>query len=246
MAEESRLTDEMAALQEEAAAASRQRRIRREAGANEDVATVTAAAPPGSPVATAAAAVGLNISLLYQTSRASLVAEIRELEAEVAQRTAPPRGEAAATTAGGREEVEARLAEAEAALERERGALAVQAKALQEETLQASPRPPPRCLRTRGTHHHLRTRAAALPRRTAPPCLASAHCPAARLLSGAQDARHPRAHHAAEPLWLSCWPIQRHACQSTHELFGGGRRRTGRCDRHRHRDHAAAATAAEQ
>ena len=143
MAEESRLTDEMAALQEEAAAASRQRRIRREAGANEDVATVTAAAPPGSPVATAAAAVGLNISLLYQTSRASLVAEIRELEAEVAQRTAPPRGEAAATTAGGREEVEARLAEAEAALERERGALAVQAKALQEETLQASPRPPP-------------------------------------------------------------------------------------------------------
>ena len=146
--EESGLTDEMeesemAALQEEAAAASRQRRIRREAGANEDVATVTAATPPGSPVAAAAAAVGLNISLLYQTSRASLVAEIRELEAEVAQRTAPPPGEAAAAAAGGREEVEARLAEAEAALERERGALAVQAKALQEETLQASPPPPP-------------------------------------------------------------------------------------------------------
>ena len=146
--EESGLTDEMeesemAALQEEAAAASRQRRIRREAGANEDVATVTAATPPGSPVAAAAAAVGLNISLLYQTSRASLVAEIRELEAEVAQRTAPPPGEAAAAAAGGREEVEARIAEAEAALERERGALAVQAKALQEETLQASPPPPP-------------------------------------------------------------------------------------------------------
>eukprot|EP00964_Phaeocystis_antarctica_P026389 scaffold14865_cov45-Phaeocystis_antarctica.AAC.1 len=106
-AEESGLTDEMAALQEEAAAASRQRRIRRETGTSEDVATSSplnpfrgedAAIPPGSPgspVAAAAAAVGLNISLLYQTSRASLVAEIRELEAEVAQRTAPPPGEAA-------------------------------------------------------------------------------------------------------------------------------------------------------
>jgi hypothetical protein len=172
MAEESRLTDEMAALQEEAAAASRQRRIRREAGANEDVATVTAAAPPGSPVATAAAAVGLNISLLYQTSRASLVAEIRELEAEVAQRTAPPRGEAAATTAGGREEVEARLAEAEAALERERGALAVQAKALQEETLQASPRrappPPPLLAHSRYTPPSTHARR----------CSATSHCTA--------------------------------------------------------------------
>ena len=160
-AEESALTDETAALQQEAAAAARQRRLRREAGASEDAAAIGAASLLGSPVAAAAAPVGRELSLLYQTSRASLVAEISELEAEVARRRAPPPGEAAAAAAAaaaGREEVEARLAEAEAALERERGALAVQAKALQEETLQAPPRRR-RCVRTRGTRYHPRTHA---------------------------------------------------------------------------------------
>ena len=155
-AEESGLTDETAALQQEAAAAARQRRLRREAGASEDPAAIGAGSPLGSPVAAAAAPVGRELSLLYQTSRASLVAEISALEAEVARRRAPPPGEAAA--AAGREEVEARLAEAEAALERERGALAVQAKALQEETLQAPPRRR-RCVCTRGTRYHPRTHA---------------------------------------------------------------------------------------
>ena len=158
-AEESALSDETAALQQEAAAAARQRRLRREAGASEEAAAIGAASPLGSPAAAAAAPVGRELSLLYQTSRASLVAEISALEAEVARRRAPPPGEAAAAAAAaGREEVEARLAEAEAALERERGALAVQAKALQEETLQAPPRRR-RCVRTRGTRYHPRTHA---------------------------------------------------------------------------------------
>ena len=80
------------------------------------------------------------------------MAEIMELEVEVAQRTAAGREEVEAAleqaaevaaevaAAAGRGEVEAQLAEAQAALEREQGALAVQAKALQEETLQAPPR----------------------------------------------------------------------------------------------------------
>ena len=93
-AEESALADETAALQQEAAAAARQRRLRREAAASEEAAAIGAASPLGSPAAAAAAPVGRELSLLYQTSRASLAAEISALEAEVARRRGPPPGEA--------------------------------------------------------------------------------------------------------------------------------------------------------